>query len=236
MTIPKNILILATPRSGSTTLLKALSHDIEFRPELFVGNYPPDRALVWNHCPEKISKDVDFFNFVSNRDGRVVIKLMYNMLVDYLRPSECERLKRVIESRKFYVIRLTRDDFKSQVFSLAIADTSKEYGAQSSKKIRCSLKTLRRTFKFLHRNVLALNNNIYNIPIDQDIEFNDVINDNIVIHDHIFKHADANHHKINSSLDKEKKVKNLGDMDRWYEELLLEYGYPTPELKLKDAR
>jgi len=226
MTIPKNILILTTPRTGSTTLLKVLSHDTVVRSELFEG---------WE-SPEKISKDVDFLNFVSNGDGRVVIKLMHNMLVDRLSHSQRERLKRVIESRKFYVIRLARDDFKSQVFSMAIAETSKEFGDQSSKKIKCSLKTLRRTFKFLHRNVLALNNNIYNIPIDQDIEFNDVINDNIVIHDHIFKHAAASNHRIFSSLDKEKKVKNLGDMDRWFEELLLEYGYPTPELKLKDAR
>ena len=42
MILPKNILVLATPRTGSTTLLKVLSHDMKIYPELLVGNNTPE--------------------------------------------------------------------------------------------------------------------------------------------------------------------------------------------------
>lgn len=222
MTLPKNILILTTPRTGSTTLLKMLSYDTKIQPEMFVGA----------SSQEEISNSIDFYNFISGGDSRVVVKLMHNILTTTLSASQRKQLIEMIKLRNFYVIRLLRDDFKNQVFSMAIADTSNEFAEQTSKKIRCSHKTFKRTFRFIHSSTLDLNNNIYDIPIDQDIEFNDVANDNIVIRGHPIKRH-LSKHEFLISADKEKKVRNLKDMDRWYEQLSLEYGYlqsPTNDL------
>ena len=119
----------------------------------------------------------------------------------------------------FYVIRLSRNNFKDQLFSTVIAETSKEYGVQSSKSITIDYNNFKDHFYYCYDKNAEHNNNIYGFPIHQDIKFEDVINDDVVICGQKIL-RDTNKITINVSANKTDKVINLFDMNAWYDELI----------------
>ena len=126
--IPKNILIYANPRTASSNLQKLLSQDSNFLfEELFTYMKPEDT--------EKINMYINYCRKKARSNDNVVFKVLHTDIANNLNLDDIEKFKCMLIEENFYVIRLSRNNFKDQLFSTVIAETSKEYGVQSSKSI-----------------------------------------------------------------------------------------------------
>jgi len=210
--IPKNILIYANPRTASSNLQKLLSQDSNFLfEELFTYMKPEDT--------EKINMYINYCRKKARSNDNVVFKVLHTDIANNLNLDDIEKFKCMLIEENFYVIRLSRNNFKDQLFSTVIAETSKEYGVQSSKPITIDYNNFKDHFYYCYDKNAEHNNNIYGFPIHQDIKFEDVINDDVVICGKKIL-RDTNKITINVSANKTDKVINLFDMNAWYDELI----------------
>ena len=168
---------------------------------------------------EKINMYINYCRKKARSNDNVVFKVLHTDIANNLNLDDIEKFKCMLIEENFYVIRLSRNNFKDQLFSTVIAETSKEYGVQSSKPITIDYNNFKDHFYYCYDKNAEHNNNIYGFPIHQDIKFEDVINDDVVICGQKIL-RDTNKITINVSANKTDKVINLFDMNAWYDELI----------------
>lgn len=165
MTMPKNILLVTTMRSGTHLVKTALE------------NYQERRT------PPTISDlDLDEINFYSNG----FTQNLYVTHFDYLEkwaPGKLDRLNLIIKNRNIYVVFLDRKDFKQLVLSRAIAD---QLGWQAnSKKFKNKIRLKKSNLEQAYKNTVRLKyyNNLDRIPltVHQKIYYEDVLENGLFI-------------------------------------------------------
>lgn len=208
----KNVLILASPRSGSSLLqiLLGKSFYSNWYPELFINS--------------DVEKTLKRYSFMAEENKSLVLKLMYIHLHHSITDSQLEIFRNFLYDNKFYIIRLWRNDLREEVFSWAIASISREFIYQSSNKIECPYDVFYKSFNFILNCKIALKDNYFNIPIDQEICYEDVINGNVIINNINIGGPDSFRPFFSRpSLPKSEKVLNLNDMYKWYDQLKKTY-------------
>lgn len=204
----KNVLILASPRSASTLLLLLLGkfNQSRYYPELFLT---PD-----------VEERLKLYNSISEKNKSLVLKLMYIHLHRSITNSQVELFKEFLHENKFYTIRLWRNDLREQVFSWTIASTCREFSFQTPNKIECPYDIFYNAFNFILDCQIYLKDNYFNIPIDQEISYDDMISENIMVNNINIGNSNSLEPTVSRpSLPKSEKVLNLDDMNRWYDEL-----------------
>ena len=206
----KKYLVMASPRSGSNLLqflLMKLNRCKYYYPELFITP---------NIC---VDEELKLYNTIAEKNNNLVLKFMYIHLHRF-KNSEIKMFKKFLYNNKFYIIRLKRNDLREQIFSWAIALTSQEFELQTSNKFVCSYNTLYNCFQYILDCQIYLKNNYYNIPIDQEVNYEDLLNGNIMIDNVNIGAPDSLRPEVaRRSIPKSEKLWNFDDINRWYDQL-----------------
>lgn len=217
------ILIYTTQRTGSNLLDLVLCKSY--------GLEKPENELFLDdeyRNIDNIDHVIDYYDRKVSITSPLILRLMHFQL-DRMNESQLLRFKNFINYHGFWTIRLTRNDLKNNILSLYIASISNEFGYQSKNKVYGDFESFKKIFNTAYNNYINLKKNVYNLNIDQEVDYSDFINNRGIIIGNKRcnflankKYVEVSGVSVKSwiSLPKEEKLSNFIEVERWYDELL----------------
>jgi len=213
MTIPKNILLISMPRSGTHLVKSSLAKHLEVRTK--------------DVATDNI--DLDEVNFY----GSGVSRNFYSLHIDNLElwlKGKVERFNQIIENRNIHVVFLDRKDFTELVLSRAIAEQLgwKSNSPKFKKKNRLKKINLEKAYRDTVR--LRYHNNLDKIGLTfhETIYYEGILEDGLFINNHEipieFNPPEADDLSVIRNPPKSESITNYDQVLKWMEEFSKVYN------------